>query len=62
MRPLPALLLVAAGSFASNVRPFRSTTSEAASYTTPWADTSQLGDTTFYSRGRVVTTVMVHTD
>ena len=62
MRPLPALLLIAAGSFASNVRPFRSATSEAASYTTPWADTSQSGDTTFYSRGRVVTTVMVHTD
>ena len=61
MRPLPALLLIAAGS-ASLVRPFRSATSEAASYTTPWADTSKSGDTTFYSRGRVVTTVVVHTD
>jgi hypothetical protein len=35
---------------------------EAASYTTPWADSSRLGDTVFYSRGRVVTTVAVHTD
>ena len=61
MKPLPALLLIAAGSV-SLVRPFRSATSEAASYTTPWADTSKSGDTTFYSRGRVVTTVVVHTD
>jgi len=35
---------------------------EAVSYTTPWADSSKRGDAIFYSRGRVVTTVAVHTD
>jgi hypothetical protein len=35
---------------------------EAASYTTPWADSSRLGDTVFYSSGRVITTVAVQTD
>ena len=42
MKPLLALLLVAAGS-SSLVRPFRSVTSGAASYTMFWADTSKLG-------------------
>lgn len=31
-------------------------------YTTPWADSSTRGNATFHSRGRVVTTVAVHTD
>src|SRR3954467_13285323 len=35
---------------------------EAASYTTPWTDSSRLGDTVFHSSGRVITTVAVHTD
>jgi hypothetical protein len=35
---------------------------EAGTQTLPWADTSQVGDTTFYSRGRVVTTVSIFTD
>ena len=35
---------------------------EAATQIIPWADTSKLGDTTFYSRGRVVTTVSIFTD
>ena len=35
---------------------------EAASYTTPWADSSRLGDTVFHSSGRVITTVAVQTD
>ena len=35
---------------------------EAASYTTPWADSSRLGDTVFHSTGRVITTVAVQTD
>jgi hypothetical protein len=35
---------------------------EAGTQTLPWADTSRLGDTTFYSRGRVVTTVSIFTD
>src|ERR1700693_3137523 len=61
MNPLPALLLIAAGS-ASLVRPSRPAISAAASYTTPWADSTKLGDTTFYSRGRVVTTVQVLPD
>ena len=39
-----------------------SAAAEAASYTTPWADSSKSGDITFYSKGRVVTTVAVHTD
>jgi hypothetical protein len=34
----------------------------AGSYTTPWTDSSKLGDTTFYSRGRVVTTLAILTD
>jgi hypothetical protein len=34
----------------------------AASYTTPWADSSRQGNATVHSRGRVVTTVAVHTD
>jgi hypothetical protein len=42
MEPLLALLLVAAGS-SSLFRPFRSVPSGAASYTTPWADTSKVG-------------------
>src|SRR3954470_4995690 len=35
---------------------------EAASYITPWADSSRLGDTVFHSSGQVITTVQVHTD
>ena len=35
---------------------------EAASYTTPWTDSSRLGDTVFHSSGRVITTVAVQTD
>ena len=35
---------------------------EAASYTTPWADSTRLGDTVFHSSGRVITTVAVRTD
>jgi hypothetical protein len=35
---------------------------EAGTQTIPWADTSKLGDTTFYSRGRVVATVSIFTD
>ena len=35
---------------------------EAASYITPWADSSRLGDTVFHGSGRVITTVAVHTD
>ena len=33
-----------------------------ASYTTPWADSTRQGGATVYSRGRVITTVAVHTD
>jgi len=33
-----------------------------ASYTTPWTDSSRQGGATVYSRGRVITTVAVHTD
>jgi hypothetical protein len=62
MKPLPALLLIVAGGSASLVRPFRSDISDAASHTTPWADTTKRGDTTFYSSGRVITTLVVHTD
>ncbi|HET6796488.1 MAG TPA: hypothetical protein VFH40_04940 [Gemmatimonadales bacterium] len=35
---------------------------DAGTQTVPWADTSQVGDTTFYSKGRVVTTVSIFTD
>jgi hypothetical protein len=41
---------------------FEPRAAEAVSYTTPWADSSKRGNTTLYSRGRVVTTVAVHTD
>lgn len=35
---------------------------EGKSSTTPWSDSIKLGDTTFYSRGRVVTTLAVFVD
>src|SRR3954453_10000324 len=35
---------------------------EASSYTTPWADSSRLGDTVFHSTGRGITTVAGQTD
>jgi hypothetical protein len=35
---------------------------DTASYTTPWADSTRLGDTIFHSSGRVITTVAVRTD
>jgi hypothetical protein len=35
---------------------------EAPSYSTAWADSSRLGDTVFYTRGTVITTIAVHTD
>ena len=71
MKPLPALLLLAACSrelphytlsslgYSAEARV---TAAEAASHTTPWADSTRLGDTAFYSRGRVVTTVAVIID
>jgi hypothetical protein len=61
MKPLPVLLLITAGSIASVVQPYGTLSTEA-SHTTPWADTSKRGDTTFYSRGRVVSTVSIFTD
>jgi hypothetical protein len=57
----PAAFTLTRHSLAGSVAPV-STTGEAASYTTPWADSSRLGDTVFYSRGRVITTVAVSTD
>jgi hypothetical protein len=42
--------------------PVRPTAHEATSHTTNWTDSSRLGDVTFYSRGRVVTTVTLLTD
>ena len=78
MKPLPALLLLAACSRELAPRPMSVTGSladrpmtasfamklpdEGGSHTTTWADTNKLGETTFYSRGRVVTTVAVLTD
>jgi hypothetical protein len=38
------------------------TNAEPRTETNLWADTSRRGDTTFYSRGRVITSVAVHTD
>lgn len=75
MKQLPALLLLAAFALPSlsttgtlrrgsdEPRLVRMTAaSEAANHTTPWADSTRLGDTTFYSRGRVVTTVSITMD
>lgn len=78
MRLQPLFVLIAACSHEVDPRPTSIMTSLAAnpgaasfamklsdaggSHTTPWADTSRLGDTTFYSRGRVVTTLTVLTD
>src|SRR5215210_6568053 len=57
----PAPSTVGRQSFAATVA-LKAADTEAASYTTPWAASSRLGDTVFYSRGRVITTVAVHTD
>ena len=64
MKPFPALLLLAAwlGYTAEPRLVPAKGAAEAASHTTPWADSTRLGDTTFYSRGRVVTTVAVIID
>ena len=65
MKPLPALLLATACAtgHGSEPRLYRaSSAAEAASHTSPWADSTRLGDTTFYSRGRVVTTVSITMD
>ena len=65
MRPFPALLLAAACAtgYGSEPRLLRlSSAAEAATHTTPWADSTRLGDTTFYSKGRVITTVAVIID
>jgi hypothetical protein len=62
MRSLPVLVLIAAGGAASLSRPFRSPTSTGASYTIPWTDSTRRGDTIFYTKGRVVTTLAVYTD
>ena len=62
MKPLPVLLLIVAGGSATFIRPSREPIATPASYTTPWSDSSTLGGTTFYSKGRVVTSVAVYTD
>ncbi len=78
MKSLPALLILAAcsrelappsytvssfGHSALESRLVRSSAaSEAANHTTPWSDSTRRNDTTYYSRGRVLTTVEVLTD
>jgi hypothetical protein len=78
MKPLPALLLLAACSHELDLPAYTvsslghnsieprlvrlSAAAEAATHTTPWADSRTRNGTTFYSRGRVVTTVEVLTD
>jgi hypothetical protein len=63
---LPVLLILAWSGEpvrrASDSSPIEARGSEPISDTSTWTDTRKLGDTTFYSRGRVVTTVVVLPD
>ncbi len=54
---LPTLLLIATTALA-----IRTPGERSESFTTAWTDSSKVGDTTFHSRGRVITTVSVSTD
>ena len=70
MRPvLPTLLLLSLAYTAGRTPPstagspgLLAAAGGAASYTTPWADSTRLGDTIFHSSGRVITTVAVRAD
>jgi hypothetical protein len=60
----PSYILSSLGHGSTNTRLVRATTAaaEATSHTTPWSDSGTVGDMTFYSKGRVVTTVSIVTD
>jgi hypothetical protein len=59
--PRYSLSSLAGSSYETSLAPAR-LDGEAGTHTIPWSDSGRLGDTTFYSRGRVVASIAIFTD
>src|SRR5215218_805737 len=62
MRPVLPTLLLLSLAYTAGSPGLLAAAGDAARYTTPWADSTRLGDTIFHSSGQVITTVAVRTD